>query len=113
MSGHGCLSLGMNAESRRYVLLKKEYSNAVNMVEPRNFLAVGRRRMPESARLTEWCYGDDVNIIYNGRLMTSHKGQQGCPFMMRPFCVMKKEMRDGVDSRVYRIASLLILLMMG
>ena len=89
-----------NADNQRYVLLKKDYSDAFNMAEPRVFLDVGRRRLPGSARLAEWCYGEDVNLIYNGRLMSSHKGQQGCPLMMPLFCAMKKEMRDPVDSRV-------------
>eukprot|EP00973_Karenia_brevis_P062262 8660133-Karenia_brevis.AAC.1 len=53
--------------------------------------------MPGTARLARWCYGEDVNLVYHGRLMRSSKGQQGCPLMMPLFCGMNKEMRDRVD----------------
>eukprot|EP00973_Karenia_brevis_P007107 963595-Karenia_brevis.AAC.1 len=47
--------------------------------------------------MAEWCYGEEVNLVYNGRLMHSSRGQQGCPLMMPLFCAMKKEMCDRVD----------------
>eukprot|EP00973_Karenia_brevis_P043175 5980398-Karenia_brevis.AAC.1 len=53
--------------------------------------------MPGTARLARWCYGEEVNLVYHGRLMRSSKGQQGCPLMMPLFCGMKKEMRDRVE----------------
>eukprot|EP00973_Karenia_brevis_P070347 9779357-Karenia_brevis.AAC.1 len=53
--------------------------------------------MPGAARMAEWCYGEEVNLVYHGRLMRSGRGQQGCPLMMPLFCAMKKEMRDRAD----------------
>ena len=50
--------------------------------------------MPGSARLAEWCYGEEVNLVYHGRIRKSSRGQQGCPLMMPMFCAMKKDMRD-------------------
>ena len=84
-------------DNPRFVLLKKDYSNAFNEAEPRAFLEVGQRRMPGSARLADWCYGDEVKLVYHGRIKTSSRGQQGCPLMMPLFCGMKKEMRDRVE----------------
>eukprot|EP00973_Karenia_brevis_P033623 4636423-Karenia_brevis.AAC.1 len=53
--------------------------------------------MPGAARMAHWCYGEDTNLVYHGRLMQSSRGQQGCPMMMPLFCAMKKEMRDRVE----------------
>ena len=86
-----------NRDKTRWVLLKNDYSNAFNEAEPRAFLDVAARRMPGAARLAEWCYGGDVNLVYHGRIMRSSRGQQGCPLMMPLFCAMKKEMRDRVQ----------------
>ena len=78
-------------------MLKNDYSNAFNEAEPRAFLDVAARRMPGAARLAEWCYGGEVNLVYHGRIMCASRGQQGCPRMMPLFCAMKKEMRDRVQ----------------
>eukprot|EP00973_Karenia_brevis_P026235 3619041-Karenia_brevis.AAC.1 len=79
------------------VLLKTDYSNAFNEAEPAVFLQVAARRMPGAARMEYWCYGEDVNLVYHGRLKRSSRGQQGCPLMMPSVCAIKKEMRDRVE----------------
>ena len=61
---------------------------------------VQQRRLPGSARLTEWCYGEDANLVCVGRLMSSHTSQQGCPLMLPLLCAMQTEMRKRVDLRV-------------
>eukprot|EP00973_Karenia_brevis_P033422 4609084-Karenia_brevis.AAC.1 len=71
-----------NRDNSRWVLLKTDYSNAFNEAEPKAFLQVAARRMPGTAKLANWCYAEDVNLVYHGRLMRSSKGQQGCPLMM-------------------------------
>jgi hypothetical protein len=86
-----------NRDSTRFVLLKKDYSNAFNEAEPNAFLNVACRRMPGSARLAEWCYGEGSNLIYHGNIFKqSTRGQQGDPLMMPMFCGMKKDMRDRI-----------------
>jgi len=86
-----------NRDNSRYVLLKKDFTNAFNEVEPNAFLNTACRRMPGCARLAEWCYGEGSNLIYNGEVFKqSTRGQQGCPLMMPMFCAMKKEMRDRI-----------------
>ena len=84
-------------------MLKKDFSNAFNEAEPDAFLNTACRRTPGSARLAEWCYGEESYLIYNGEVFSSgagvHKssrGQQGCPLMMPLFCAMKREMRDAI-----------------
>ena len=78
-------------------IVKKDYANAFNEAEPNAFLNTACRRMPGSARFAEWCYGDGVNLIYNGDVFKkSIRGQQGCPLMGPLFCSMKKEMRDRI-----------------
>ena len=84
-------------DNTRYVLLKKDFSNAFNEAEPNAFLNTICRRMPGCARLAEWCYGEGSNLIYNGDVFKqSTRGQQGCPLMMPAFCTMKKEMRGRI-----------------
>ena len=91
-------------DNTRYVLLKKDFSNAFNEAEPNAFLNTACRKVPGSARLAEWCYGDGANLIYNGeifrsgdgQLRQSTRGQQGCTLMMPLFCAMKLEMRERV-----------------
>ena len=87
---------GRNRNNNRVVLVKNDYENAFNEADPRKFLESGRRHMPGSARLAEWCYGGEVNLVYHGRVRKSSRGQQGCPLMMPLFCAMKKDMRDRV-----------------
>ena len=55
-----------NRDNSRWVLLKTDYSNAFNEAEPKAFLQVAARRMPGTATLANWCYGEDVNLVYNG-----------------------------------------------
>jgi len=78
------------------VLLKRDYENAFNEAEPEEFLAACYRSMPGCARLAEWCYGEPVRLGYNGGVVMSTKGQQGCPLMMPMYCAMRKEMRDSI-----------------
>ena len=86
-----------NQDNERFVLLKKDKSNAFNEAEPNAFLNAACRQMPGCARLAEWCYGEGSNLVYNGAVLkTSEKGQQGCPLMMPLFCAMSKEMRDRI-----------------
>ncbi len=85
-----------NRDNTRLILLKK--TNASNEAEPNAFLNTACRQMPGSARLAEWCYGEGVNLIYNGEVFKqSTRGQQGCPLMMPMFCATKKEMRDRIE----------------
>jgi hypothetical protein len=87
-----------NRDNTRCVLLKKDFSNAFNEVEPNAFLNTACRKLPGSAKLAEWCYKDGCNLIYKGELFKqSTRGQQGCPLMMPMFCAMKKEMRDRIQ----------------
>ena len=86
-----------NRDNTSYVLLKMDYANAFNEAEPQAFLGTARRHLPGAAKMAYWCYGRSVNLVYNGRVLESHRGQQGCPLMMPLFCAMKKEMRDRVD----------------
>ena len=86
-----------NRDNQRLVLLKTDYSNVFNEAEPKTFLEVVARRVPRAARMAEWFYGEEVNLVYHGRLMKSSRGQQGCPLMMPLFCAMKKDMRDKVE----------------
>ena len=79
------------------MLLKKDYSNAFNECEPAAFCDVGRRRLPGCSCLLEWLYGEPVVLVYNGRLVRSSRGQQGCPLMMPVFCATKREMRDRIQ----------------
>jgi hypothetical protein len=58
--------LERNRDHSVKVLLKEDYSNAFNEAEPAAFLEVGRRRMPGSARLAQWCYGQPSNLIHHG-----------------------------------------------
>ena len=44
------------AGNTKAVLVKEDYSNAFNTAEPEAFLASGRRKMPGSARLANWCW---------------------------------------------------------
>ena len=48
-----------NQDNTRYILLKKDFSNAFNEAEPDAFLNTACRRTPGSARLDEWCYGEE------------------------------------------------------
>ena len=86
-----------NRDNTSYVLLKMDYANAFNEAEPQAFLGTARRHLSGAAKMAYWCYGRSVNLVYNGRVLESHRGQQGCPLMMPLFCGMKKEMRDRVD----------------
>ena len=83
-----------NTGNKRVVLLKNDYENAFNEADPAKFLESWRRRMPGSARLAEWCYGEEVTLVYRGRMLKSSRGQQGFPLMMPLFCAMRKDMRD-------------------
>ena len=84
-----------NRDNTKYILLKKDFSNAFNEAEPQAFLNTACRRMPGSARLAEWCYGEGSNLIYHGEVFKqSIGGQQGCLLMMPMFCATKKEMGD-------------------
>ena len=86
-----------NRGNKKKVLVKEDYENAFNLCEPRAFLEIGRRQMPGSARLAEWCYGKPVNLVYRGKLTKgSSRGQQGCPLMMPLYCALKKDMRDRI-----------------
>ena len=46
----------------------------VNEAEPKAFLEVVASRMPRAARMAEWCCGEEVNVVYHGRLMKSSIG---------------------------------------
>jgi hypothetical protein len=86
-----------NRDNTRFVLLKKDYSNAFNEAEPNAFINVACRRMPGAARLAEWCYGEGSNLIYHGSVFKmSTRGQQGDPLMMPMFCGMKQDMRGRI-----------------
>ena len=92
-----------NQDNTRYILFKKDFSNAFNEAGPDAFLNTACRRTPGSARLAEWCYGEESYLIYNGEVFRSeagvHKssrGQQGCPLMVPLFCAMKREMRGAI-----------------
>ena len=84
------------AGNTKAVLVKEDYSNAFNTAEPEAFLASGRRKMPGSARLANWCYGTPTNLIYDGKTYKSFRGQQGCPLMMPLYCAMRRDMRDRI-----------------
>ena len=74
--------------------LKRDYENAFNEADEHEFLMSCYERLPNCARLAEWCYGEPVNLIYHGRVLTSQKGQQGCPLMMPMYCAMRQKMRE-------------------
>ena len=57
-----------SASDKKAMLLKKDRSNAFNEAEPSICLKVCRRRMPGCARLAECCYGDEVNLVHQGRI---------------------------------------------
>ena len=109
-----------NQDNSRFILLKKDFSNAFNEAEPNAFLNTACRKTPGSARLAEWCYGDETNLIYNGEVFSSHegeahrssRGQQGCPLMMPLFCAMKGKC-GSVLRRCRGWITQLTLLMMG
>ena len=52
-----------NRDRTTWVLLKTDYSNAFNEAEPKAFLQTASRQMPGTARLANWCYGEDVNVV--------------------------------------------------
>ena len=61
-------------DDERFVLLKKDYSNAFNEAEPNAFLNTACRRMPGCARLAERCCGEGGQLIYNGEMFRNLKG---------------------------------------
>lgn len=65
------------------ILLKRDYENAFNMADEHELLRAAFEHLPGSARLAEWCYGEAVNLVYNGRAFDrqSSRGQQSCPLM--------------------------------
>ena len=78
--------------------LKKDNKNAFNTADEHEFLQACHEYLPGCAELAEWCYGEPVNLVYHGRLVTSYKGQQGCPLMMPMYCVMQQKMRKLTPS---------------
>ena len=78
--------------------LKKDKENAFNAADEHEFLHACHEHLPGCAELAEWCYGDPVNLVYHGRLVTSYKGQQGCPLMMPMYCVMQQKLRQLTPS---------------
>jgi len=69
-------------------LLKRDYANAFNTADEHELLTACHEWLPGCARFAEWCYGETVNLIYHGRILHSHKGQQGSPLTMPMFCSM-------------------------
>ena len=79
-------------------LLKRDYANAFNTADEHELLTACHEWLPGCARFAEWCYGETVNLIYHGRILHSHKGQQGSPLMMPMFCAMRQKMRKETPS---------------
>ena len=87
-----------HATSTATVFLKRDKSNAFNAANPDEFLRDCHEHMPNCARFAEYCYGQPINLIYNGRIEQSYRGQQGCPAMEAMFCLMQKRMSADVHA---------------
>lgn len=79
-------------------LLKRDYENAFNNADEHEFLTACHEWLPGCARIAEWCYGETVNLVYHGRILHSHEGQQGSPLMMPMFCAMRQKIRHATPS---------------
>ena len=80
------------------VLLQRDVRNAFNTADPSQFLADCREHAPASARFAEYCYGGNTALVYNGRVESSSRGQQGCPIMAPLFCLMRARMAQEAQA---------------
>ena len=81
-----------NRHRRDCVLLQRDISNAYNELHPHEFLDDCFSYAPVSSKFAEYCYGEPSHLMYHGRLLTSNRGQQGCPLMGPLFCLTRRRM---------------------
>ena len=82
--------IAIHRQEEDMVLLQKDVKNAFNTVLSEEFLYDCRRFAPASARLAEYCNASESNLVYDGTVYRSSRGQQGCPMMMVLFCLTRK-----------------------